>query len=109
MPGGTVEPGERPEAACVREYEEETGLTVAIVRELVRQTTTDTQGRPIEFVTVTFLVEPLQAPATVVLHPAEHDAFEWVEVAEMRHRDDVVWHVAAAIEAWESRRSQANE
>jgi len=30
VPGGTVEPGETPEAAAIREIEEETGLAVAV-------------------------------------------------------------------------------
>jgi 8-oxo-dGTP diphosphatase len=32
VPGGKCEPGEAPEAACVREVAEETGLTVEIIR-----------------------------------------------------------------------------
>jgi ADP-ribose pyrophosphatase YjhB (NUDIX family) len=32
VPGGKCEPEERPEAACVREVGEETGLTVAVIR-----------------------------------------------------------------------------
>jgi len=32
VPGGKCEPGEQPDAACVREVGEETGLTVRVVR-----------------------------------------------------------------------------
>lgn len=34
LPGGGIEPGETPEAACLREMEEETGYTVKIVRKV---------------------------------------------------------------------------
>ena len=36
LPGGRIEPGESPEAACVREIAEETGLDVAVVRRVGR-------------------------------------------------------------------------
>jgi 8-oxo-dGTP diphosphatase len=34
FPGGKIEDGETPEEACMREIEEETGLTVHIVRKI---------------------------------------------------------------------------
>ena len=100
IPGGTVEPGEATDAACVRVVREESGLDVVIERELARQVNLDTEGRPIEFVTVTYLVCPTSPVTAITLAADEHDAFAWVDPAEVLRRTDVVWHVAPAIAAW---------
>ena len=71
-----------------------------IERELARQVNLDTEGRPIEFVTVTYLVCPTSPVTAITLAADEHDAFAWVDPAEVLRRTDVVWHVAPAIAAW---------
>lgn len=38
LPGGGIEPGEKPEEAAVREMQEETGLQVSIVRKIAEYT-----------------------------------------------------------------------
>ena len=101
IPGGSVEPGEEPDAACVREFLEETSLDVTIVRELIRQTNLDTEGRAVEFETVTYLVRARGEGIRIEVNASEHDAYEWVAAARLKQRPGVVWHVAPAIEAWE--------
>lgn len=41
LPGGSVEPGEAPEAAAIRELHEETGLTATRVKQLEQSTYRD--------------------------------------------------------------------
>jgi len=97
IPGGTVEDKEAPQDAAVREFQEETGLKVVVERELTRQSNIDTEGRPILFVTVTFLVRLADGNDAVVLSD-EHDGYEWVQLSELPSFS-VVWHVPRAVEA----------
>ncbi|MBB5851402.1 NUDIX hydrolase [Amycolatopsis umgeniensis] len=76
LPGGTVEPGERPAETVVREFAEETGLTVRVAGERGTHSWDDVEGRPMRIhATVYALSEEEQAE--VVLDPEEHDAFTW--------------------------------
>ena len=96
---GSVKEGETPQQAVVREFWEETGLSVNVYRKLAEQCNLDTAGRPIEFVTVTYQVVPAGPVSPVRLSPSEHDHYEWVTLTDVATRQ-AVWHVAAAIEAY---------
>ncbi|OXM55034.1 NUDIX hydrolase [Amycolatopsis alba] len=76
LPGGTVEPGEEPAETVVREFAEETGLTVRVTGERGNRSWDDVEGRPMRIhATVYALTE--KEPGEVVLDPEEHDAFTW--------------------------------
>ena len=98
-PGGSVNEGETPQQAVVREFWEETGLSVSVYRKLAEQRNLDTAGRPIEFVTVTYQVEPAGPSSPVHLNLLEHDGYDWVTLADVATRE-TVWHVAPSIEAY---------
>lgn len=97
IPGGTVEPGEDPATAAVRETHEEAGLVVVAGEELSHHTNLDTNGRPITFHTVTYRMTEVD-PRPVRLAPAEHDDFAWVTPDEAL-KLELVWHVRATVEA----------
>jgi 8-oxo-dGTP diphosphatase len=97
IPGGTVEEGEKPEEAAIREFQEEAGLRVQIQSEIARWTNMDTKGRPILFETITFLVELLDASDRTVSISHEHDAYEWVDIHHISHFP-VVPHVPPAVD-----------
>ncbi|WET77447.1 NUDIX hydrolase [Amycolatopsis sp. QT-25] len=76
LPGGTVEPGERPTETVVREFAEETGLTVRVTGERGARSWDDVAGRPLRIhATVYTLTE--DDTRDVVLDPGEHDAHAW--------------------------------
>lgn len=81
LPGGTVEPGERPEPAVVREVREETGLVVRVTRERSRHAWMDVGGRPLRIHARVYEADVLGA-ADVVLDPREHIEFAWVTRAD---------------------------
>lgn len=76
LPGGTVEPGEAPEDAAVREAAEETGLAVRIVGERARHSWQDITGGELRVHARIFDVHE-DGTATVALNPDEHDEFVW--------------------------------
>ena len=79
LPGGKVEPGETPEAALVREIEEELGCAI-VVGEWLDDATTIAHGLALR-VAVAHLVDGEPAPV-------EHDRVRWLAVGEL---DDVDW------------------
>ncbi len=98
VPGGTVESNETVEEAIVREFREETELTVKVGRLLSTFENADTKGRPIKFVTVTHLVDLADSDRgdTVVLNPEEHDEYRWV-LATDGPSLPLVWHVERSL------------
>ncbi len=95
VPGGTVEADEAPAETVVREFAEETGLRVRVERQLMRQTNVDTEGRSIQFITITFLVSPVGSAEPVVLSD-EHDEYQWVEMSSFP-KFEVVWHLPPVV------------
>ncbi|AUI60460.1 NUDIX hydrolase [Amycolatopsis sp. BJA-103] len=96
LPGGTVEPGERQAETVVREFAEETGLTVRVTGENGAHSWDDVEGRPMRIhATVFSLAE--EEPREVVLDPEEHDAFTWYTREEAAGLD-LAEHFRRAIE-----------
>jgi len=76
LPGGGVDEGEKIIEGAVREVKEETGLTVSKIVRMFEGFDYTTNRKP-SVRQINFLVEV--APGEVVLDPAEHDDFIWVD------------------------------
>ena len=92
IPGGTVEAGESPVDAAVRECAEEAGIIATAGREVAHYENMDTEGRPLIFHTLTYRLHPQAADLDVVLSVEEHDAFQWVHPSAAIELA-LVWHV----------------
>lgn len=82
FPGGKVEPGEKTEAALVREIREELGCDI-IVREAWTPFVHRYERGDIEL--MPFVCE--LTPQSAEPHPHEHVAIEWVRVNDLRSYD----------------------
>jgi 8-oxo-dGTP diphosphatase len=96
IPGGTVEPGETPAGAAVRECREEAGLRTTAGVEVTHFENEDTNGRDLTFHTVTYRLHLLDHAAEVRLSVEEHDDFRWLTPAQA-HALPLVWHVARTL------------
>lgn len=91
VPGGTVEPGETPQEAAVRECIEEAGLRCDIGKEVSHFENMDTGGRDINFHTITFRLHPVSEVIEVTISH-EHQDYLWVTKDEASDLP-LVWHV----------------
>lgn len=96
IPGGTVEPGETPAEAAVRECWEEAGLRTTVGDEVTRFENADTRGRDLTFHTITYRLHVLDRKAEVRLSVEEHDDFRWLTRTEA-YDLPLVWHVARTL------------
>ena len=81
LPGGTVEPGEQPEPAVVREVAEETGLAVRVARERSTHSWMDVAGQDLRIHARVYEAVELGHGA-VVLSADEHVDYAWLTPAE---------------------------
>src|SRR5690242_3051967 len=81
LPGGTVEPGEHPEPAAVREVGEETGLAVRVVRERSVHSWMDLLGTDLRIHARVYEAVEL-GRSEVVLNADEHVEHAWLTRAE---------------------------
>lgn len=95
LPGGGIEPGERPEQAAVREVAEETGLTIEITAERSAHSWMDVAGRPLRIHARVYDVSESDTRA-VILNPDEHDDHVWV-TPEQAVKLDLADHFRAAL------------
>jgi len=96
IPGGTVEPGETPADAAVRECWEEAGLRTTVGHEVTHFENADTNGRDLTFHTVTYrLLLPDLEPEVHLSE--EHDDFRWLTRTEALDLP-LVWHVARTLD-----------
>src|SRR4028118_898920 len=84
LPGGSVESGETPEEACVREVKEETGLVVTLEQKLA---SIDNDGR-MEHYFLTSSVEgnlAIGEPESERQSPDNQYSLEWINLENMEH------------------------
>ena len=96
IPGGTVEAGETPAEAAVRECREEAGLQTTVGEQLTHFENPDTEGRDLTFHTVTYRLHLEGQHAEVRLSVEEHDDFRWLTPTQAQDLP-LVWHVARTL------------
>jgi 8-oxo-dGTP diphosphatase len=88
LPGGKVEDGEDPASAAVREFAEETGLVVEIVRKLGKGEFSQIQDdKSYEY--DWFLAEVVGEPEPAVQEPQLHDDIGWFSLEAIDQLDSI--------------------
>ena len=83
IPGGSVEEGELPRAAAVRECLEETGLKSHLVEVIHEDSQYDEEKKTV-FTRLVYRASIIDDTVTIKLDPEEHSAFRWIrDLAEL--------------------------
>lgn len=84
FPKGSLEPGEAPLAAAIREVEEETGLVGLVFRwgEAFRDTELYSGGKVARYYVAEAPAGDVTLPVSPELGRPEHDEFRWVSFAD---------------------------
>ena len=85
FPGGKMDPGETLKEACVREFFEETGISVEVV-EQVGHVCGEHQVHPVQVEVTSYRVKTAHV-GDIVLSPNEHQDSAWVPLAEVMNMD----------------------
>jgi len=98
IPGGSVEDGESPDDAVVRECLEETGLSARCGELIAHYTNPDTKGRDLKFHTLTYrLILNDFSNTKVKVSEEEHDDAKWLSL-EDAFELPLVWHVRQTLD-----------
>ena len=96
FPGGKVEEGEHPLGAMAREFLEETGIQIAVVRLVDEHWWSSPQERTTFYCTM-HLVKPLDTRVFPILNE-ESIKFAWTPLDRLAQRADVTWTVRLTAE-----------
>ena len=98
FPGGTVEKGELPQAATIREVFEETGLKVTVDKILFECSNYDERKDKV-FTTLVYLCT-LLGEENVRINEKEHSAYQWINREELKKKpkDELVRYIVPSIE-----------
>lgn len=81
VPGGRVEKGETAQSAIVREFEEECGVTISVIRPLLTlENSFEKHGDLIQEINIYFLV---QVPSWNVEAKEEKNVFKWFKIESL--------------------------
>ncbi len=95
--GGTVEKGELPKDAVIREVFEETGLK-AKVNKIIYESSNYDESKDKVFITLVYECTVL-SDVNVKINEEEHSAFEWVKIDEIKEKDyDFVRYIVPVVE-----------
>ena len=99
IPGGTVEAGESPKGAAIRECFEETGLEVSCGELISHYTNADTEGRDLVFHTMTYGLNWKEEDVIngIEISKEEHDDALWLSIDDAFDLP-LVWHVRQTLE-----------
>lgn len=86
-PAGSIDPGETPEVAVLREIQEETGLALERIDYLGTHRITMPHGS----VDLKSFKAVVHHPGPVVIRDDEHEAFAWFSLDTLLDEADIIW------------------